>query len=239
MKKVFLPCLHPHIINTAKGNINVACGKCIPCQNAKRSRLNLLLDLEAEGSKYCEFITLTYSDEFCPWIDFTNAMYGRTFENYDTMRFPIHFGDRYVNRYLRGKYIKVRDNNYREFYTLPLGGALYGDLQEMISAYNDRYLQYQKRFPERNFTAPCHRKFAVRFLYFPDVQKYIKRLNKLFHAKYKSTFRYFVVGEYGTNGLRPHWHLLLFHNCDNFRRDMRNVIQLQYDDKQEAEKHSN
>nr|DAH92291.1 MAG TPA: Replication associated protein [Microviridae sp.] len=226
MKKVFLPCLHPYIINTARGNINVACGKCIPCQNAKRSRLNLLLDLEAEGSKYCEFITLTYSDEFCPWIDFTDAMYGCTFEYYNTMRFPLHFGDRYVNRYLKGKYIKVRDNTYREFYTLPLGGALSGDLQEMLSVYNDRYLQYQNRFPDRNFSAPCHRKFAVRFLYFPDVQKYIKRLNKLFHAKYSSSFRYFVVGEYGTNGLRPHWHILLFHNSDNFRRDMRNVIQL-------------
>ncbi len=91
MKKVFLPCLHPHFINTAKGGINVACGKCIPCQNAKRSRLNLLLDLEAEGSKFCEFITLTYSDEFVPWIDFSESKYVWAFEPYSDMRFPRHF----------------------------------------------------------------------------------------------------------------------------------------------------
>lgn len=226
MKKIFLPCLHPHFINTSKGGINVACGKCIPCQNAKRARLNLLLDLESGGSKYCEFITLTYSDEFVPWIDFSESKYVWAFEPYNSMRFPRHFGDRYINRVLNGRVMRIRDNNYSSWFTLPFGGALSGDLNQMVSDYNERYEKYKRMFPNRNFSAPCHRPYAVRVLYFPDVQKYIKRLNKLFHAKYKTSFRYFVVGEYGTNGLRPHWHLLLFHNCDNFRRDMRDVIQL-------------
>lgn len=204
----------------------VGCGKCIPCQNAKRARLNLLLDLEAEGSKYCEFITLTYSDEFVPWIDFSDVYYGMTFETYRAMRFPRHFGVRYINRVLRGKRIRVRDNKYSEYYTLPIFGGLFGDLRDMIVDYNERYDKYKCMFPERNFSAPCHSPYAVRVLHFPDVQKYIKRLNKLFHDKYQTSFRYFVVGEYGSNGLRPHWHLLLFHNSANFRRDMRDVVRL-------------
>ena len=226
MKKVFLPCLHPHFIQTRKGNMSVGCGKCIPCQNAKRARLNLLLDLESEGSKYCEFLTLTYSDEFVPWIDFSDVYFGMTFETYRTMRFPRHFGDRYVNRVLRGKSIRVHDNKYSKYYTLPVFGGVSGDLREMILEYNERYGKYKRMYPERNFSSPCHSPYSVRVLYFPDVQKYIKRLNKLFHDKYKTSFRYFVVGEYGTNGLRPHWHVLLFHNSANFRRDMRDVVQL-------------
>jgi hypothetical protein len=226
MRKVFLPCLHPHFIQTRKGNIAVGCGKCIPCQNAKRARLNLLLDLEAEGSKFCEFITLTYSDEFVPWIDFSDVYYGMTFETYRDMRFPRHFGDRYINRVLRGKSIRVHDTKYSQYFTLPVFGGVSGDLRDMVIEYNERYEKYKRMYPERNFIAPCHSPYSVRVLHFPDVQKYIKRLNKLFHDKYQTSFRYFVVGEYGTNGLRPHWHILLFHNSVDFRRDMRDVIQL-------------
>lgn len=226
MRKIFLPCLHPHFINTRKGGLNVACGKCIPCQNARRARLNLLLDLESEGSKYCEFITLTYSDEFVPWIDFSESKFVWAFEPYDSMRFPRHFGDRYVNRFLNGRLMRFHDSKYPSWYVLPFGGALSGDLNEMLSDYNERYEKYKRLYPTRNFSAPCHRPYAVRVLHFPDVQRYIKRLNKLFHDKYKTSFRYFVCGEYGTNGLRPHWHILLFHNSTNFRRDMRDVIRL-------------
>jgi len=39
-----------------------------------------------------------------------------------------------------------------------------------------------------------------------DVQKYFKRLRKLTHNKIK----YFVVGEYGTKKMRPHYHIILF-----------------------------
>ena len=124
MKKVSLPCLHPHFIPTRKGNLAVSCGKCIPCQNAKRARLNLLLDLESQGAKYCEFLTNTYSDDFIPWIYFSDVYFGMTFENYRDMRFPRHFGDRFINRVLRGKNLRVHDNNYSHYYCLPPFGGL-------------------------------------------------------------------------------------------------------------------
>ena len=88
--------------------------------------------------------------------------------------------------------MRFHDSKYPSWYVLPLGGALSGDLNEMLSDYNERYEKYKRLYPTRNFSAPCHRPYAVRVLYFPDVQRYIKRLNKLFHDKYKTSFRYFV-----------------------------------------------
>lgn len=48
------------------------------------------------------------------------------------------------------------------------------------------------------------------FLYYPDVQLFLKRLRKKYYKDYGETFRYFVVGEYGPTTLRAHWHLILF-----------------------------
>jgi hypothetical protein len=100
-----------------------------------------------------------------------------TFETYRDMRFPRHFGDRYINRVLRGKSIRVHDTKYSQFFTLPVFGGVSGDLRDMVVEYNERYEKYKRMYPERNFTAPCHSPYSVRVLHFPDVQKYIKRLN--------------------------------------------------------------
>lgn len=42
-----------------------------------------------------------------------------------------------------------------------------------------------------------------------DLQLYMKRLRKA-HEVYKRDIRYFAVGEYGSKGGRPHYHMLLF-----------------------------
>ena len=42
------------------------------------------------------------------------------------------------------------------------------------------------------------------------VQKYFRSLRKR-----GNEFRYFAVGEYGEQTLRPHYHLLLFRKCEN------------------------
>ena len=34
----------------------------------------------------------------------------------------------------------------------------------------------------------------------------------------QAKFKYFAVGEYGTESLRPHWHILLFHSSDAIHR---------------------
>ena len=54
---------------------------------------------------------------------------------------------------------------------------------------------------------------CVPLLYYPDMQRFIKRLRKQISTKFKNeTIRYYAIGEYGTSSYRPHWHILLFTN---------------------------
>lgn len=58
-------------------------------------------------------------------------------------------------------------------------------------------------------------KHITSILYYPDIQKFFKRLRINFKRKYglKDKIFYFVCGEYGnhkSNHFRPHWHLLLY-----------------------------
>ena len=54
---------------------------------------------------------------------------------------------------------------------------------------------------------------CVPLLYYPDVQRFIKRLRKQITTLFKDEkIRYYAIGEYGTSSYRPHWHILLFTN---------------------------
>lgn len=54
---------------------------------------------------------------------------------------------------------------------------------------------------------------CVPLLYYPDIQRFIKRLRK-YLSKFcnDDKIRYYAIGEYGTSSYRPHWHILLFTN---------------------------
>ena len=54
---------------------------------------------------------------------------------------------------------------------------------------------------------------CVPLLYYPDMQRFIKRLRKQITTLFKDEkIRYYAIGEYGTSSYRPHWHILLFTN---------------------------
>lgn len=59
----------------------------------------------------------------------------------------------------------------------------------------------------------------VPMLYYRDAQNFLKRLRKqLSKIDKDEKIRYYIIGEYGTKSLRPHWHLLLFTNSDKISR---------------------
>ena len=67
MIQSFVKCLSPLILKDFRGYpYQVPCGKCVACQNNKRSSLSLKLRLEEYTSDYCYFLTLTYDDEHLP-----------------------------------------------------------------------------------------------------------------------------------------------------------------------------
>jgi len=85
------------------------------------------------------------------------------------------------------------------------------DLKQAESAYfvtltyNEKYLPITPTgFPTLNYKQ--------------DVQSFIKRLRR-YHDKYNTKpISYFVVGEYGTNNYRPHYHLIIYNAVEKYIR---------------------
>lgn len=59
-----------------------------------------------------------------------------------------------------------------------------------------------------------------------DLQKFHKRLNKLFYEKFeeRSTFRYFAVSEYGSTTIRPHFHCIYFIDSKQVAESFREAV---------------
>lgn len=63
-------------------------------------------------------------------------------------------------------------------------------------------------------------------LYYRDAQLFIKRLRKYIDKYFHEKIRYYIIGEYGTSSLRPHWHLLLFFDSSALAREFEIVDQV-------------
>lgn len=223
--KPFISCNNPVRVNTTKGIRFVSCGHCIQCMNAKRSRTSLLLDLEGQHSQYVEFLTLTYSDDFIPRLDFQKYYdnihsLGLSFDD-----IPISFGNRVVRNFGRISHDTSFDNVCVPFH---LKSKYYGysELSSLLKKYNSRVDAYYSRFPQRKRGIRQHN--IVPILWYPDLQKFIKRLRALTKKTFAAEFRYFAIGEYGTNSLRPHWHILLCHNSPRLHRIFDDVVELPF-----------
>lgn len=229
----FLSCNHPVKVGTIKGAQLVPCGHCIQCITSKRRKTELLLSLETQAHKYCELINLTYSDEFIPWVDLSAIdgkymPFGSELDSFLRIVHPIHFGDRMKNMYnpRTKQHYLVRDKYYSEQrFTSAFGylerylcydtfdvTKLYLDLE----TYNKRIDEYYNRFPWRH-RGVSRKKNHVSILWNEDLQRFLDRLKKWIKRTYGVKVRYFAVGEYGSNSLRPHWHIVLFHDSLQLR----------------------
>ena len=231
--KGFLSCNHPIKVGTLKGAKLVPCGKCIQCKTAKRRKTELLLSLETQAHKYCELINLTYSDDYIPWVDLS-AIDGRYFafggelDSFLRSVHPIHFGDRFKTMYnpRTHKYYRVRDKYYQQQRFTSIFGYLEQyvcfdtfDVTQIyldLETYNKRIDEYYSKFPWRH-RGVSRQKNHIAVLWNEDLQRFLDRLKKWIHRKFGCKVRYFAVGEYGTNSLRPHWHIVLFHDSPELR----------------------
>ena len=235
--KYFISCNKPVRVNTRKGPLYVPCHKCIQCQLTRKNVDTLNIDLESQyNSTYQDFLTLTYKDSCLPYLDFnyldiTDAGFVDFFSSsgyLNSFKFgldatnrmpcvPIRFGDRKKKMFnpRTGKYYLVSDSHYIK----PFYSSFYNlySVKDVV-LYNERINKYFEKYPSRS--RGIRTEGIVPILWQEDLQRFIDRLRLYFKREFGATarFKYFAVGEYGTESLRPHWHVLLFHSSDSIHR---------------------
>lgn len=190
MIQSFVKCFNPLILRDPQGRpYQVPCGKCVACQNNKRSSLSLKLRLEELTSTYCYFLTFTYDDDNLPLFSVGRDTCATEF----IRLYP--YSERLRND-------SLIDDFCSDFYDFD------NDFVDKMDYYSDFVINY-----ERKFHKSCvygHGLYAL--LYYRDIQLFLKRLRKHIYKYYGEKFRFYIIGEYGTKSLRPHWHCLLFFN---------------------------
>lgn len=190
MIQSFVKCFNPLLLRDPRGYpYQVPCGKCVACQNNKRSSLSLKLRLEENTSKYCYFLTLTYDDDHLPLFslgrDTCATEFIRVYPYSERLR-----SDSLISDFCS------------EFYNFD------NEFIDKMDYYSDFVLNYERKFGKHCVYG--HGLYAL--LYYRDIQLFLKRIRKHFFKYYGEKIRFYVVGEYGTKSLRPHWHCLLFFN---------------------------
>lgn len=219
---IFLSCSNPYTVSSSKGPVQVPCGHCVQCLQKKVSATTLLLDLESQHCKYVEMINLTYNDDCIPYIDFLDD----SLCSYDELRpnevFYLKFGSsRMIRKYNpRSKSYYLTPESIKDF-----GVPVNIKWRDYLSLYNARVDEYYLRFPERK-RGLARLAGHVPVLFSDDLRKYLYRLRQFLRKNYGIKVRFFAIGEYGSNSLRPHWHILLFHDSDELRGSFRDVIDL-------------
>lgn len=197
----WVSCFKPVSIRDCFGREQlVGCGSCPACQELKRNSLSNRLALEEHRSKYCSFVTLTYDETHLPIVDVS-----RLFSASD------------------GEVVDLQQNyDFNEDFSTPTVVNT-EELRDSVILYNKHRAFYKANFSvNRNVT---YENNQVAVLVNRHLQLFIKRFRKYVSSKYNEKIRYYAIGEYGTQSLRPHWHILFFYSSSQLARDFENVQQ--------------
>lgn len=197
----WVSCFKPVSIRDCFGRVQmVGCGSCPACQELKRNSLSNRLALEEHKSKYCSFVTLTYDESHLPIVD-VSRLFSAT--------------DREV--------VDLQQNyDFNENLTPPTVVNT-EELRNSVILYNKHRAFYKVNYSvNRNVTYEDNQ---VAVLVNRHLQLFIKRFRKYVSQNYNEKIRYYAIGEYGTQSLRPHWHILFFYSSSQLARDFENVQQ--------------
>lgn len=195
----WVSCFKPVSISDCFGRVQmVGCGSCPACQELKRNSLSNRLALEEHRSRYCSFVTLTYDEANLPVVDVS-----RLFSAFD------------------GEVVDLQQNyDFNEDFSTP-SVVNTEELRNSVILYNKHRAFYKANFSvNRNVTYEDNQ---VAVLVNRHLQLFIKRFRKYVSTNYNEKIRYYAIGEYGTQSLRPHWHILFFYSSSQLARDFENV----------------
>lgn len=197
----WVSCFKPVSITDCFGRVQqVGCGKCPACQELKRNTLSNRLALEEHCSKYHSFVTLTYDEYHLPIVD-ASALFSS--DDKEVVNLQINYD-------FNGDFSTPSVVNTEE-------------LRNSIILYNKHRTFYKNNYSvNRNVT---YQDNQIAVLVNRHLQLFIKRFRKYVSKHYNEKVRYYAVGEYGVQSLRPHWHIIFFYSSPDLARDFENVLQ--------------
>ena len=195
-------CQNKRYITTRQGKrLLVNCGHCPACLQEKAiSRTNRIRANDPkDGSIMTLFVTLTYRNSACPYID------KRELECSSPHSFLVGCDEEGRDKYEWFKTISVyRNIKARRDYKC---GFKYGKqiLADVSIPYPDDAI-----YNLPTMVNDKHDRISV--CYYPDVQLFFKRLRQILkrNYNYEKRFSYYACSEYGSVTKRSHFHLLLF-----------------------------
>lgn len=225
VNKAFCTCLHPISVEVNGTKRLVPCRKCAACENHRKDKLSAQLRAETATFAFCYLLTLTYSEEFVPRF-IVNHNFDDSNTSFDdgtskeselcSISFqPIQSCTRIWFDIARGCYKTPSvDNSDKK--------RLYSVLKS-LDEYSTRRALYNHLHPTRK----AYDTQVIDTLYIPDIQLFIKRLRKYINYHFHEKVRIYCICEYGTESLRPHYHLLLFFDSSDLSAKLSDEIIVQ------------
>lgn len=212
LKKVRHSCLHPYrFFNRSTQSYMIQpCGRCYGCVNSKAASNDLLIQAHASKFRFTAFVTLTFDMEHIPLaslVDVNDITYLVDYHNFDVILGEFPFISDSEKDVLYSKVIPLNGKSF-PYHTLP-------------------YLDYSlPRLFLISLRQRIKQKRSKAFTTFLTSDNLVKQTYKYitnnFYTDEKIT--YYMVGEYGTNSLRPHFHFLFFFNKYETLQALRHFI---------------
>lgn len=195
LSQYFTPCLHPQRVFNRYSNewITTGCGHCVACEKAKTTKQVSMINNMAQNSASVYFITLTFAPAHLPIAELSlddNLVSGyvhcQKAQSVITQRKPILKKEtRYFNY----------DTSFKDDDVFCFSAADFEFYQKGMPCINSSSYLGCGKF------GVLQKSYAIGF---------IKRIRNLIYAFSSSDFKYYLVGEYGSRSLRPHYHVILF-----------------------------
>lgn len=212
--KTYSSCAHPRIIkNKYTGDsFYVPCGTCEFCIHNKAIKAELKCNIQLASSKYCEFVTLTYSTEYLPVGQFYQGSAGEV--RFRSLPRDFVYSYKTVQGYTRN--ISFNDETF-DFCT-----DLSWEAAQLLQ--KKTHLHYTSFSDGRRVYNRPYMENLIGYLNYRDIQLFLKRLNQNIRSITNEKIYYYVVGEYGPTTFRPHFHVLFFFDSERLRQSFRQFV---------------
>jgi hypothetical protein len=193
-----MSCLSPIIVNRNKAGRYfqdvVPCGRCPGCIAARQNDYVLRFYLAGKSAKFIWFVTLTFRDDALPVL---------------CKPLPVEEWTDYSSDFIQ---VILREENslfeVQDGFIVDNGSSLHEEYLSFLDRNRSKYEYCSPFFTYSSFSSkyliPCS---LCGTLDNSTVQRHMKRFRQFYKGKLR--FKYVCAGEYGEQGHRPHYHLII------------------------------